>query len=196
MNLYETLGVNADATPEEIKQAYHDKAKEVHPDKTGGDDSDMQDVNRAYAVLRSEKTRKQYDETGDDDMDIDNSKAHIVTIVIQIVTQLIRNNPASIPFAISQIKNQWSNDYHHGKNGKTAEIRKLEAFKARILKAPDAGADIITAVIDQNVNTLKSQISDIEDDYSDRMEAFKMLEQYTFSEILENYYNIGTYAAG
>jgi len=65
-NLYDTLGVNENATREEIKQAYRDKAKENHPDKEGGDKDRMQALSHAYSVLGNEGKRKRYDETGEE----------------------------------------------------------------------------------------------------------------------------------
>lgn len=51
---YEVLGVSKDATPEEIKRAYHKKAKEYHPDLHPGDAAaakKMNEVNEAYDML-------------------------------------------------------------------------------------------------------------------------------------------------
>jgi DnaJ-class molecular chaperone len=64
MSLYTILGVDATATHDEIKAAYKAKAKEFHPDKTGGSTEAMQELNRAYAILKDAKKRKKYDETG------------------------------------------------------------------------------------------------------------------------------------
>jgi len=63
---YQTLGIQTDATEEEIKNAYRNKAKETHPDKNDGDDRGFAEVNRAYEVLSDPEKRKRYDETGDD----------------------------------------------------------------------------------------------------------------------------------
>lgn len=63
MTLYDDIGVNEDASPEEIKKAYRDKAKENHPDK-GGDKDRFQEIQHAYAVLSDPKKREYYDRTG------------------------------------------------------------------------------------------------------------------------------------
>lgn len=59
---YEILGVQRDATPEQIKKAYRRLAREHHPDVAGdvGEDR-FKDVARAYEVLSNPDKRQQYD---------------------------------------------------------------------------------------------------------------------------------------
>jgi len=65
---YETLGVSANATLQEIRRAYIRLAKETHPD-TGGDAVIFQDVLLAYRILSDEERRKAFDDTGSDSGD-------------------------------------------------------------------------------------------------------------------------------
>ena len=59
---YEILGVQRDATPEEIKTKFRELAKKIHPDKTKEDsEEEMALLNKAYEVLSDEETRKKYD---------------------------------------------------------------------------------------------------------------------------------------
>jgi curved DNA-binding protein CbpA len=65
--LYDTLGVQTTATPEEIKKAYYTMAKKYHPDKNRTDPSALtkfQAVGEAYQVLSDEKLRSEYDSGG------------------------------------------------------------------------------------------------------------------------------------
>lgn len=61
--LYETLGVEKDATAKQIRKAYLMLSKEHHPDK-GGDDVKFKEISAAYEVLKDEEKRKVYDEYG------------------------------------------------------------------------------------------------------------------------------------
>lgn len=63
---YEELGVQPDATDEEIRAAYRRKAKGAHPDRPGGDAGKMAQANRAYETLISPDRRLTYDRTGED----------------------------------------------------------------------------------------------------------------------------------
>ena len=67
-SLYETLEVNENATPAEIKKAYRTLAKKYHPDmnKDPKAEDKFKEINAAYEVLGDEKKKSQYDMHGDD----------------------------------------------------------------------------------------------------------------------------------
>ena len=62
-NPYQTLGVNRDATPDEIKRAYRKLASQHHPDK-GGDKTRFQEIQIAYDALTDPNKRAAYDNPG------------------------------------------------------------------------------------------------------------------------------------
>lgn len=61
--LYSLLGVEADATPEAIKQAWREMARRHHPDVNPAPDAEriMQLVNAAYEILSDPQKRAAYD---------------------------------------------------------------------------------------------------------------------------------------
>lgn len=61
---YKTLGVNKNASQDEIKKAFRKLAHEHHPDKQGGNDAKFKEANEAYSVLGDDKKRAQYDQFG------------------------------------------------------------------------------------------------------------------------------------
>jgi DnaJ-class molecular chaperone len=63
-DFYETLGVEAGASQEEIRKAFQRKSKDHHPDRDGGDDELMAEVNKAYHCLKDPQRRLEYDRTG------------------------------------------------------------------------------------------------------------------------------------
>ncbi len=64
-NPYEVMGINSDATQEEIKKRYRILARENHPDKSGheGARDRMAEINRAYEVLSDPDQRSEYDKS-------------------------------------------------------------------------------------------------------------------------------------
>ncbi len=64
-DLYDLLGVPANASQEDIKKAYRRRARELHPD-AGGDEERFKAVQAAYAVLGDPQKRARYDRYGDD----------------------------------------------------------------------------------------------------------------------------------
>lgn len=64
---YKTLGVEKDATPEEIKKAYRKLAMKYHPDRNPGDKSSeekFKEITEANEVLSDPEKRKKYDQLG------------------------------------------------------------------------------------------------------------------------------------
>ena len=60
MDYYELLGVQPNATPNEIKKAYRKLAMKHHPDK-GGDVEQFKKIQTAYDTLSDSEKRHQYD---------------------------------------------------------------------------------------------------------------------------------------
>lgn len=64
MNPYEVLGVDKNATQEEIKKAYRKLSMVHHPDR-GGDENKFKDISVAYDTLSNPEKKQQYDMFGE-----------------------------------------------------------------------------------------------------------------------------------
>lgn len=63
---YQILGVNKNASQDEIKKAFRKLAHQHHPDKKSGDEAKFKEINEAYQALSDSKKRAQYDQFGSD----------------------------------------------------------------------------------------------------------------------------------
>ncbi len=64
---YEVLGVEKNASAEEIKKAYRKSAMKYHPDRNPGDkeaEEKFKEIGEAYEVLSDDHTRSRYDQFG------------------------------------------------------------------------------------------------------------------------------------
>ena len=64
MDYYSTLGINRNASQDEIKKAYKKMSMQHHPDRTGGDDAKFKEINEAYQTLNDPQKKQMYDQFG------------------------------------------------------------------------------------------------------------------------------------
>jgi len=63
-DFYELLGVSRQSTADEIKRAYRQRARQLHPDANPDDpnaEAQFKEVARAYETLSDPQRRQQYD---------------------------------------------------------------------------------------------------------------------------------------
>ncbi len=63
-DFYKLLGIEKNASKDEIKKAFYKLAAKYHPDKKDGDEAKFKEINEAYQTLSDEKKRKEYDTYG------------------------------------------------------------------------------------------------------------------------------------
>jgi len=61
---YAVLGVNKNASKDEIKKAFYKLAQKYHPDKKDGDEKKFKEANEAYQTLSDDGKRSKYDQFG------------------------------------------------------------------------------------------------------------------------------------
>ena len=61
-NYYNDLGLDKNATEEEIKKQYRKLAHKYHPDKNAGNDNEFKKINEANSILSDSKLKQEYDQ--------------------------------------------------------------------------------------------------------------------------------------
>lgn len=63
---YKILGIEKNASTDEIKKAFKKLAMQHHPDRPGGDETKFKEINEAFQVLSNPEKRQKYDQFGSD----------------------------------------------------------------------------------------------------------------------------------
>ena len=178
-NLYETLGVNPDATPAELKVAYRALADRMHPDK-GGDHEAFTEVTRAYRILKDPEKRKLYDETGM--MEITPEEDRLRGVVFQaFMDALAKDAPNIVEGAKRFLAETKANIQKQRDEGQRA----LDSLLARRDKVTTKSAEnAFHMLVDQHVVQIKQKIATFDIDLDITEKAEKELKKYKSSEKL------------
>ena len=96
---YKILGVEPSASMKEIKQAYHELAKKLHPDLNENDkksEEKLKKVNEAYAVLKDAAKRAEYDYFGKQALEAERLSNRKIHIILKCKTALHKQQQLSL----------------------------------------------------------------------------------------------------
>lgn len=168
MNPYEILNVPNNATDEEIKSSYREKAKSSHPD-AGGKEEDFASLSNAYALLKDPIRRKHFDEFGQDkpnEISIE-TKASILLndMVMQMLSQISDPNDIIYEDVIrtmtKAVNTQIKNVDEQIKTIKRERIKlkKLKKIFKQRLKQKNPSNNFIEHGINQQLTLMDNQLS-------------------------------------
>lgn len=166
MDPYKVLGVDKDASEQDVRRAYRKAAKRAHPD-AGGSAEEFQSVALAHRILSDKERRAKFDETGDaDGASAPNQKrADALGFVAQILDQVI-NTPAAEYIDVPKVMRSKFDEMirQTRANIKNAEDEIARLVKLRKRSKAKAGAvDHIGNMLDQKADHLRSSIANAEE---------------------------------
>lgn len=171
---YKDLDVPVDATGDEIKKAFREKSKEVHPDK-GGSEDEFKEIQLAYSVLSDDEKRRRYDSTGEDEPE----QTHMVGLCIQIFKGALDQNPDDIMDGIEYVADGIINNLKSSISSLRVKIKKNNKVISRIEKAP--AHDFLKLVLETEIKADEKMIVINQKRIEDTEEALSLLSGYSFS---------------
>lgn len=189
VNPYDILGVGLEATSEEIKKAYHDSAKEYHPD-AGGDAKKFALVKLCYDTLKDKKKRKQYDDTGVIDESNESEKVGKAIGQLQKIFLAIlqKTDPDKIQYTniIGQMQEavlkQMQDSIVQYDNLVESEIKTKKAVKVieRKLKRKGKKPNFMLGMLYEIVNGMATQKFQLKQQQETLEEMMQILKEFTY----------------
>ncbi len=184
-NLYDILGVDKNATAEEIKEAFRNSAKDNHPD-VGGSAEKMAEANHAYSVLINPQKRERYDSTGEDyDIPFDERfSAFVNEVFMSIVEQAEDVDHYDL---IEEFKNKTDQIENNIIKNKREYEKKLTKFNKVAKRIKTSKRDYISNVLQAQIDDFKKKIKACESDFQFIKSCKEILEgyNYEFDEVQE-----------
>lgn len=191
MDLYSILGVECTATAAQIKTAYRQRLKEVHPDH-GGDRESFERVQQAYEVLKDPDKRKQYDLTGFyDDVEQETVERRAQVLLANLYDEVLNAVlSARQPERVDPLSSMEQKlDGHKQENEKLLSDAKqfllvVEMVHGRMF-FEGSGVDCLKRVTTFRREDLNQIIKKCEERRKDLAAAAKILRQYTYTKLIK-----------
>lgn len=181
MDPYETLGLNRDASPADVKRAYRRKAKQTHPD-TGGDAKAFQSVELAHRILSDDEARRKYDTTGKFDDGPDNDDAQAISIIAGMLDAVLDDEKAKFRDLVGEMRKRIEGDIRTAetsiKQGKAFVTRTLDLQKRFKSKT---GRNLFKSMIASKIAEAERIIVGIEGEIATRKRALELLADEDFN---------------
>lgn len=159
---YETLDVDKNASEQEIKKAYRDKARKHHPDKNNGKEDSVkkfQEIQAAYALLKNPNRKRQYDKTGSTEP-VKDDAYFAEELVANAYEQLVIKKDFEPCDYISELRNAFQNDYRHILRIIEKKRRVVSDFK-RVIADTESGV-VVMAILKAKIKEREDELHELE----------------------------------
>lgn len=183
---YDILGLSQDASPDDVRKAYRDKAKDSHPDG-GGTAKDFALVKLAHDILSDPDRRKKFDETGEiNETEPNTIDAQAMSLLAGAINGIIDGQHAQDPMTIDWVKviaGNLKSEIAAGDQKRKdleAQLKKCEKVASKFKRKKNAEPNMVTMLMRQRIDHIKSVFKEIDKQISVFKRAIEMIEDYTF----------------
>ena len=185
-NLYHILGLDKDATTDDILKAYRLLVKKHHPDR-GGDPDTFKQIQEAYDILMDEDKRAHYDKTGKTKQQKSSREIRIMTILLQIFERYMMTVLShQVEFGKVNMVKQIESELTEYIVQKEQQIPGLRKIKAKLLTAqgrfliPEEEDNCFEGAIKAQIEETDKTIADIKLDIEVHKEALALLRRFQY----------------
>lgn len=186
-NPYTILGVSKTATEEEIKTAYHKKAKETHPDVNDGEETpEFIKYTFAYKMLIDPERRKEYDETGqweeDHEPTIDDQAVAVLAVMVNRSVATVGEGIMStdfVAFLRKSLKVDITNFKRNVYQVKTT-LNIYRTLKKRTKVIKEDPQNVLYALLDREINTYTEALKNLFKNIEIRQRSVELLQNYSW----------------
>jgi DnaJ-class molecular chaperone len=174
---YKVLGVNKDASIDDIKKSFKNRIKSAHPDY-GGSSEDFDVIKRAYDILTDAVKRKMWDEYRlANDLDIENEARLVAS---QIAVQILDTCPNDCNFdkEMAEVFEECLKNISFNIQNLTERKERLEKRLEAICKKP--ADDFLSIDFERTVNDRDIQIRQQKLNLEIHKRAFELIREYKF----------------
>lgn len=181
---YEILGVGREATTEQIRAAYRQRAKQLHPD-AGGNDDEFDRLHRCYKALIDPKQRAEFDSTGK--MPANNPDIHMALVLSLIAwsfDQALGQVPAggdAADFNVINMMRDALRDHLRVLGGQEEHGNTVVAAYKRLagrFKTIDGEPGQLNAMVEHKIALNQSKVASVKRDRANTAEALEFLADY------------------
>lgn len=183
---YAILGLPKDASPEDVRKAYREKAKDSHPD-TGGNAKEFAIVKLAHDVLSDPDRRRKFDETGEiNETEPNTIDAQAMSLLAGAINGIIDGQHGQDPMTVDWVKVISGNLKDEIKAGEQkrkdleGQLKKCEKVASKFKRKKKSEPNMVTLLMQQRIDHIKAMFKEIDKQISVFKRAIEMIEDYTF----------------
>lgn len=160
--LYDILGVELDATKDDVKKAYRQLAMKYHPDRNEGiETTEFTEATKAYKILSDPEKRAAYDKTGYTEDNVHDTREVAIEVLQNWFRSCLNDDKALKEDVIHRLRAIGKSNTAQCKHRivlTNKKIKKLGKVLKRLKYTGGGKADFLALVVQEIINTLNRNI--------------------------------------